>query len=176
MRKLFFAILFAAGFMACTQQPAEQKAATPVNPSPVEFADQKYIEAGKKLLDAYQRGDIDAWMSNFADNAVYQWNNLDSVAGKAAIDEYWRKRRLETTDTIIFSNTIFLPVKVNQPQALELPGVWLLTWYQIDVTYNNGNKISELVHADYHFDAAGKIDRALQYLDRAPINAALAAK
>jgi hypothetical protein len=35
---------------------------------------------------------MDAWMAEFADNAVYYWNSGDSLVG-AAIDKYWRNRR-----------------------------------------------------------------------------------
>jgi hypothetical protein len=37
----------------------------------VEFADAKYAERGKKSLDDLTKGDMDAWMAEFADNAVY---------------------------------------------------------------------------------------------------------
>jgi hypothetical protein len=32
------------------------------------------------------------------------------------------------------------------------------------------------VHTDFHYDSADKVDIAVQYIDRAPINAALAKK
>jgi hypothetical protein len=35
---------------------------------------------------------MDAWMAEFADNAVYYWNSGDSLVGKPAIDK-WRNRR-----------------------------------------------------------------------------------
>ena len=176
MKKLLLFAFVSAVIFACTSPQTEEKKpedTAPVAPPPVEFADQKYMEVGKKMLNAFQSGNMDAWMAVYADNAVYQWNNGDSLANKAAIDEHWRKRRLETVDTIIFSNAIFLPVKVNQPQSVEAPGVWLLTWYQIDVTYHTGKKVVQWIHTDYHFDAADKIDRAIQYVDMAPIKAAL---
>jgi ketosteroid isomerase-like protein len=57
----------------------------------VEFADAKYAERGKSLR-RFNKGDMDAWMAEFADNAVY-WNSGDSLVGKPAIDKYWRNRR-----------------------------------------------------------------------------------
>src|SRR6187402_1314539 len=98
--------------------------------APAEFADSKYADIGRKGLVALSSGDIDGWMAAYADNAVYVWNSGDSVAGKAAIKEYWKKRRTEVIDSITFTNQIFLPLKVNQPQSVEQPGVWLLSWYQ----------------------------------------------
>jgi hypothetical protein len=47
---------------------------------------------GVKSLDDLTKGDMDAWMAEFADNAVY-WNSGDSLVGKPAIDKYWRNRR-----------------------------------------------------------------------------------
>jgi hypothetical protein len=111
-------------------------------------------------------------MSSFADNAVYQWNNGDSLAGKAAITAYWKKRRGEVIDSLTFSNQILLPIKVNKPQSIEQPGVWLLSWHQVTAKYKTGKSMSQWMHTDMHFDASDKIDRVIQYLDRAPINAA----
>ena len=34
--------------------------------------------------------------------------------------------------------------------------------------------MSQWIHTDYHFDANDKIDQVVQYIDRAPINAAIA--
>jgi hypothetical protein len=56
----------------------------------VEFADAN--RKVKKALDDLTKGDMDAWMAEFADNAVYYWNSGDSLVGKPAI-EYWRNRR-----------------------------------------------------------------------------------
>ena len=112
-------------------------------------------------------------MGSYADNAVYAWNNGDSLTGKAAIAEYWKKRRTEAIDTISFSNDIWLPVKVNQPQRTEAPGVWLLGWYQTAAKYKTGKSMSQWIHTLIHFNNEDKIDRVLQFLDRAPINAAM---
>lgn len=140
---------------------------------PAEFADMKYAAIGKKGLEALSSGDIDGWMTNFADNAVYQWNNGDSLAGKQAIRDYWKKRRTEVIDSLTYSSPIFLPIKVNKPQSVEAPGIWLLSWYKVDAKYKNGKKMTQWMHADMHFDAADKIDLAIIYMDRAPINEAM---
>jgi hypothetical protein len=68
-------------------------------------------------------------MGSYADNAVYAWNNGDSLTGKAAIGEYWKKRRTEVIETITFTNDIWLPVKVNQPHKPKPPvfGYWVGT-------------------------------------------------
>lgn len=152
-----------------TTMPTEQKQ------QPAEFADAKYADIGRKALADMTSGDVDAWAGMFADNAKYFWNSGDSLIGKAAITGYWKKRRSEVIDSITFRYDIWLPVKVNvseQPQ--QTPGVWLLSWYMVTAKYKNGKSVSQWVHNDFHFDTNDKIDQAIQYLDRAPINAALA--
>lgn len=163
--------------VACNPpQPAEEAATTGTDTTtvaPAEFADPKYADIIRNGLDNMSKGDIAAWMESYADNAVYQWNNGDSLAGKAAISEYWTKRRTEAIDSISFSNHIFLPVKVNTPQANEADGTWVLAWYQTYAKYKTGKSMTQWIHSASHFDANGKVDRAIQYLDRAPINAAM---
>jgi hypothetical protein len=130
---------------------------------------------GKRALAQFAAGDITAWADNFADNAVYDWSAGDSLAGKAAIANYWKDRRAKVIDSLEVSNDIWLPLKVNRPQkGPDIPGVWLLSWYEVHVKYKNGTRLNFWVHHDYHYNEADKIDRAILYLDRAPINKALA--
>ena len=137
-----------------------------------EFADAKYSEIGKNTLSKLASGDIAGWMNDFADTAVYVWNNGDSLAGKKAISEYWTKRRTEVIDSLKFSKEIWLPIKVNRPQSVEAPGTWVLGWYMLEAKYKTGKKMVQWMHMDLHFNSADKIDRLIHYLDRAPINAA----
>lgn len=142
---------------------------------PIEITDEKYMDMGRKMTAQFSSGDIDGWLSNYADNAVFQWSSGDSLAGKEAISKYWKERRMNVIDSITMTSDIWLPVKVNTPQqGPDAPGVWLLSWYMVDVKYKNGKKLGFWVHTDHHFDANDKIDRTVQYIDRAPINAALA--
>lgn len=184
MKKIFVLTSGLLLFIACNNNdkdadkkndPAPATAAADTKTQDAEFADAKYAEMGKKALAAMSSGDIDSWVSNYADNAVYYWNGGDSVSGKAAITAYWKKRRTEVIDSISFSSDIWLPVKVNKPQAREqAPGVWLLGWYRINAKYKNGKTMMQWSHIDYHFDANDKVDRVIQYIDKAPINAATA--
>ena len=178
MRKLFLPFLGLVLLIACNnEKPAEQKTETAAagetkEAAPAEFADAKYSEIAGKGIDALSAGDVDGWMAGFADNAVYQWNSGDSLAGKAAIADYWKKRRTEVIDSITFNNRIFLPVKVNKPQSIEAPGTWVLCWYQTNAKYKTGKRMVQWIHTDLHFDANDKIDRVIQYVDRSLINAA----
>lgn len=181
MKKMLVWALGSLLFIGCNNEKGtEQKtAAVPAaapegKTAPAEFADAKYAEVGKKGIAALSAGDVDGWVSSYADNAVYVWNNGDSIAGKTAITAYWKKRRTEVIDSITFTNAIFLPIKVNQPQSVEQPGIWLLGWYQTNAKYKaTGKKMTQWMHTDMHFDANDKIDRVIMYLDRASINAAM---
>src|ERR1700690_2050175 len=111
MKRLMSLLFISTLFFACTNsKPADTAATTsdsavaaaPAKPQPAEFADPKYADIGKKGTAALSSGDIDGWMTSFADNAVYLWNNGDSLAGKAAITAYWKKRRGEVIDSISF--------------------------------------------------------------------------
>ncbi|HET9056770.1 MAG TPA: nuclear transport factor 2 family protein [Chitinophagaceae bacterium] len=178
MRKLIFLVAAATIFISCkNEKPVEDKAATSVSgeakePAPAEFADMKYADVGKNAIAALASGDIDAFVASYADNAVYVWNSGDSLTGKENIKNYWKKRRTEVIDSLSFTNAIWLPIKVNKPQTIEAPGVWLLGWYQVSAKYKSGKKMSQWIHMDYHFNADDKIDRVIQYIDRVLINEA----
>ncbi len=164
---------------ACNNPKPDETAETTsttseTKPQPAEFADPKYTEIGKSGLASMTSGDIDGWSSNWADNIVWQWNNGDSIAGKAAVVNYWKDRRMNSIDSISFTNQIWLPVKVNQTQANEEGGIWLLSWYSTNAKYKTGKRMMQSIHTAQHFDANDKIDRVIQYLDRVPINAAIA--
>jgi ketosteroid isomerase-like protein len=178
MKKLLFMALILGLLGSCTSEIKHEKktepAVTEVKQQPAEFANPKYAEIGKKMIAALSAGDMAAYLAPYADNAVYQWNNGDSLAGKPAITEYWTKRRTEFLDSLDFSKAIWLPIKVNQPQSIEAQGVWLLAWYQVDAKYKTtGKRMVQWMHLDFHFDANDKIDRVVQYLDRVPINEAM---
>jgi len=182
MKNVFYALIGSAALLSCSQPKQEQQEATPaveaeVKPQPAEFADSKYIAIGKEGIAALSSGDVETWMKAFADNAKYYWSGGDSVIGKKAITDYWTERRGKVIDKMIFSRDIWLAVKVNEPQGgPEDKGIWLLSWYQVQPTYKNGATLKLMVHTDMHFDANDKVDRVIQYFDRAPINAAIAAK
>src|SRR4029079_7843985 len=111
--------------------------------------------------------------SMFAENARYYWSSGDSLIGKEAIADFWKKRRADVLESITFSSDIWLAVKVNQPQqAVQTPGVWLLGWYLINAKYKTGKSMTQWTHVDLHFDSHDKVDQLIQYIDRVPINAA----
>jgi hypothetical protein len=147
------------------------------SPQQSEFADARYADIGKKMGAQLKSGDVDGWVSNYADDAKYRWSAGDSLSGKAEIAKYWGDRRKNVIDSIDFLNEIWLPIKINTPQTkFDAPGVWLLSWYMVSVKYKNGKKLMFWTHTDHHFNANDKIDQTIQYIDRAPINKALGVK
>ena len=172
MKKLLL-ILMSVLLWSCSQ-PKEEPVV--VEPRPVDFADAKYTAIGRESLIKLAEGDVDAFLTNFADNAVFVWNNGDSISGKPAITSYWIDRRANAIDTITFKNEAWLPIQANEPPSHIAKGVWLFNWSAFNVSYANGKAVALNIHTVFHFDGSDKIDRVIQYLDRAPINAAMAAK
>lgn len=172
-------------FLSCKNTDAEKSDGMVENDTLVEeidnlsesepqvLANYKYVEIGKKNLSYMEKGDMDSWMNIYADNAVYLWNSGDSLVGKAAIAFYWKQRRVNVIERIRFKDAIWLPVTVKEPQSVEAKGVWLLAWYKATVKYRNGKEMTQWIHTDYHFDSNDKVDRVVQYVDRAAINASL---
>jgi ketosteroid isomerase-like protein len=179
MRKVL-ALLGAAALLAsCSNEPAnvassDKTATEAVAPRDYEIGDEKFVDVAKKGYAFLQSGDIDQWIAGFADNAVYRWNNGDSLAGKAAILGYWKKRRGEVIETLQFSNEVWMPVKLNKPQVPnQKTGDYVLSWHDVYAKYKGGKDMTQRMHTVFHFNEDGKIDRVSQYLDRALINAAL---
>jgi len=180
MKKLLFVLCCSAAILACNKPKEEEAAAPPVvpaEPPQSEIGDARYVDIGRQGLADLASGNIDNWMNSFADNARYYFSGGDSLIGKEAIADYWKDRRSNTIEKLEFTNDVYTPLKVNRPQkGPDRAGVWLLAWFQTSVTYKNGQSLRFWVHNDFHFDANDKIDQVVQYIDRAPINAALAKK
>jgi len=181
MRKLLLASCCLILFAACKEEAektteAVVAAESTKTPPPVSFADQRYMDMGKKSLSLFAAGDIDGWANGFADNIMFRWSAGDSLSGKEAVVKYWKDRRATVLQSIEVSNDIWLPVTVNEPQSTESKGTWLLSWYQVKATYKNNEKLTFWVHIDMHYNKEDKVDEFIQYIDRAPIQAALAKK
>lgn len=174
MKKLTFIALFALGMWSCSQPKPEVAQTVEVKPQPMEFGDSKYSDMCKQGLTALTNKDIDSFVANMADNAVYRFNNGDSIVGKPAISDYWKDRTTNAIDKISFSKDVWLTIKVNESTQGVRTGNWVLAWFRVDATYKTGKSMTQTVHNLYHFDASDKVDGVTQFLDRAPINAAMA--
>jgi hypothetical protein len=176
MKKNLIALTALLYLAACNTPESENKttdspgATETAAPADIEFTGTQFVDMGKAALANLSSGNVDAWLETFADNAVYRWNYGDSLAGKAAIAEYWKDRRSKDIKNIAFSNDIWLSMKVNQPQnEFVAPGQWLMSWYKVDAEYSTGKKMTQWIHTDMHINDAGKVDILIQYVDRVPI-------
>lgn len=172
MKNLLLFALTTIVFFGC--QPKEEEKSESTEVLPVEFADPKYTEMAKQSLRQLAEGDMTGFATGLADNAVFRWNNGDSLVSKQAIANYWQDRRTNAIDTIEYSNEAWLAIKANNPPKHIAKGVYVFSWAQFHVTYNTGASIDQNIHNVYQFDDQGKISGMIQYLDRAPIAAAQA--
>jgi hypothetical protein len=185
MTKTLIAFLAAGILFACNDSKTDEKpmvkdaatTATDGKPPPSEFADPKYMDWGKKMLKDFESGNMTSYVNYLADNVVYSWSAGDSLVGKQAVADYWAARHKDVIKSLKTSNDIWLPVKINQSQrGPDAPGVWLISWHQVNIEYKNGKTLQFWVHTDFHYDNNDKVDRVVQYYDRGPINAALGTK
>lgn len=176
MKKILLGVFISAFIVSCNDEKKEE---SPAADSGTAAATEKM--AGDELLplseadgvkaglDAFTKKDVDGMTSNYDDNVKYYWSGGDSLIGKQAVKDYWTGRT-KLIDSISYSDIIVLPVKVANPQSTrQAPGKWVLSWTFVHVKYVNGKKLNFWTHTDYHFNDAGKVDIAIQYIDRAPI-------
>lgn len=177
MRKIFFGVICSALLIACNDQTKSDNAANEQasvssagNKPPTEVLDLKEADGVKASFAALSKGDVDAMLTNYADDATHFWSAGDSAVGKTAIADYW-KGRLKLIDSLTFSETIVLPIRINESQSPQYAttGKWVLAWTFSHVKYKNGKKLDFWAHTDYYFNDAGKIANVIQYIDRAPI-------
>ena len=175
MKQILFGALLSLTLAACkdskTEEPKMDNAAdsdktAAMAPKPIEFADARYTEMARNEVAALQSKDVDGYMSAFADNASYHFNSGDSVMGKAAITEMWKKNFKDLIDTMTLSNPIYLPVIVNEPQSNIAKGTYMLSWYTLNAKFKNGAKTMQEIHVVVHFDGNDKIERVDEFIDR----------
>ena len=176
MKKIFLGVLLSAFIMSCNDEKKDDEAKSDAGMTVT--ADKKNgdellalsegdgVKAG---LEAFAKKDVDGMLANYDDNAKYFWSGGDSLIGKQAIKDYY-VGRTKIIDSLNFSDIIVLPVKVANPQSShQAPGKWVLAWSFVHVKYVNGKKINFWTHTDYHYNDAGKVDIAIQYIDRVPL-------
>jgi ketosteroid isomerase-like protein len=175
MKRLLSVLMGGTLLWSCAQ-PKEQEVVAPPAPQALEFAEAKYTEMGRQSLTSLAEGKLDDFGNFYADNAVFMWNNGDSIVSKQAILDYWKDRRANVIDTITFTNEAWMAVQANEPPKHIAKGVWVFNWATFTIAYKTGKSVTMSIHNVFHFDANDKVDRAIQYLDRAPVAAALAKK
>lgn len=173
------ALLYGCGESSTTTTADNERATTDTTDGNIassrryEFGEDKYIDLARKGQQDLASGNIDSWLANFDDNAIYRFSGGDSLNGKQAISDYWKKRRSEVIDSLSYTNEVWLPVKVNTPMAAtQLPGNYALTWNMVHAKYKSGKSMHQRMHIVFHFNDNDKIDRITQYLDRVPVREA----
>ena len=176
MKKLIFVLLGCALLWACSQPKPEPEApAEEVKPAPVEIGDPKFIDASKESLSNLAGGNVDGFINSLADDAKFFWNYGDSLVGKTAIADYWKERRSNVIDTLMYSGDVWLVIKANESPRPDLAtGTWVFGWYNATAKYKStGKSMTQGIHQVSHFNESGKVDVMYQYLDRVLIQAAL---
>jgi hypothetical protein len=140
-----------------------------------ELADDRYSDIVKTAMSQFASGDIDGWLSHYADNAVIRQSPVDSIFGKEAIAKLWKNRRKTVTGSIEIENDIWIPQKINFSRKGDdlKEGIWLFNWHHVNLESKNGNRQKFWVHTDFHFDNNDKIDIMLEYFDPGPVLAAV---
>ena len=174
---LFLAIIFAAcnndQTAANNSSTTMDSTSTEVNTRGYEFGDDKYVQMAKQTMQDLSSGNVDGFLSAYADNAIYRFSGGDSLNGKQAITDYWKKRRSEVIDSLSYSSEAWLPINVSNPMySGQLTGNYALTWNMVTAKYKSGKSMSQRMHMVFHFDNNDKVDRVTQYLDRVPVMAA----
>ncbi len=180
MKKILLGVFISASMIACNDEKTEGKSAT-TDAAATATVDSKTTDellavsegdGVKSAMDAFANKDVDGMTAGYDDNIRYLWSGGDSLVGKQAVKDYYNGR-WKLIDSLSFSDHVVLPIKVNNVQTpYQAPGKWVLHWAFAHVKYKNGKKLDFWVHNDYHFNDAGKIDVAIQYIDMHPIKEA----
>lgn len=145
-----------------TDMPADTK-----KPS-MEMLEMSVGDMVKNSFAAFSKADIEGMTANFADSIRYTWSNGDSLIGKKAVQDYWKKR-WEIIDSLQFSEHIVVPMQANEAQSQYAPtGKWILFWTMVNTKYKNSKKLTFWLHSVNHLNDAGKIDFVGNYYDRHP--------
>jgi SnoaL-like domain len=174
MKKVFFGVFISALLIACSSETKEEsKPATTESASVTdtkktgdEILNMSEADEAKNSLQAFAKGDVAGMTAHYDDNAKFYWSSGDSLVGKKGIQDYYNGR-WKVIDSVNVIDQVVLPVKVNTSQApAHATGKWVLVWSNLQVKYKNGKTIRFWTHADYHYNDAGKVDVAIQYIDR----------
>jgi ketosteroid isomerase-like protein len=184
MKSQLMVVLFVFALWSCnvstSEKPADSEPVVAETPTatvaqrPVEFADDKLSAICKEAMTKLAAGDVEGFTSLYADDAVYRWNSGgDSLAGKPAIVKYWTERRGNVITKLEFTDDIWLALRVTDANSTEVrKGDWVLGWYTTHATYKTGKSIHQAMHMLFHFNAQGKVDEIIHYLDRGEVKAA----
>ena len=172
MQKLVLLSVVVVLLTSCNQPKPETVSA----PAAVEVGDSTKADLAKASYTALIAGDVDGFAASMSDDAVFYWNAGDSIAGKAAIVEYWTDRRANVIDTLEIKEDVWLPLKVNKLENAA-NGEYVLMWATLTSVYQfGGEPMIQRFHQVYDFNSEGKIKRITHYIDRHDVAKALPPK
>lgn len=102
---------------------------------------QKIHERSKSCLDAMNRGDIDAVMDHYTDDAILLFSNVDPVRGANAIRAHWeatedpsRTAYLDTESITVVGDVAYEVAfyKVEKPGESNVGGKNVVVWRKGD--------------------------------------------
>lgn len=132
------------------------------------------VQPLKDAMAALERGDVAALVSNMADSISYIMPDGTEMKGKQAVADYWTNRFKTVIKTLKYSNGAGVGIDVFRPASTAMPGKYLMMWYTVDATYQNGKSVTFPAHIAAHLDASGKFDKWMSYYDTKGIAAATA--
>jgi len=176
MKKFFLGVLVSSILISCAEKAEQQPAtettsvSTETKKPATELLDLNEADGVKAGLSAFTRGDIDGMTASFDDSVRYFFSGGDSLIGKQQVKDYYTGR-WKLIDSVMYSETILLPVRINESQSPKYAtvGKWVFSWNLAHVKYKNGKWLHFWIHTDYHYDDAGKVNTVVQFMDRHPI-------
>ena len=176
MKKILFGVFVSVFFIGCAEKAEEKTAAATSAPTeetkkpPTEVLDLSEADGIRTGSAAFLKGDIDGMTAGFADNVKFFFSGGDSLIGKQNVKDYF-SNRWKLIDSVTYSETILLPIRINESQSPQYAtvGKWVLSWNFVHVKYKTGKWVHFWIHTDYHYDDAGKVNTVVQYIDRQPI-------
>ncbi len=159
-------------YMSCAENKNEETKMEQPEPPVIEAVSAEYGKIVRKVHDALQSMEFDAFGNYFTDDAEWYWpdgsfETRTVIKGKDNLVSFWKDWK-ETfhIDTIEFSQINTLSLKNNVPtKYYKVKGVMVL--YYGDMTLNAEGKTAKVrQQITYVFNADKKIQKAFLYYDR----------
>ena len=122
MKKFLFGVIVSTIFISCAEKaeekPKDETAAvtTETKKAATELLDISEGDGVRTATDALANKDANGLSASYDDNILYRWSGGDSITGKQAVFDYWNGR-FKLIDSLSFTDAIYLPIKVNEPQS-----------------------------------------------------------
>lgn len=131
------------------------------------------VQPLKDAMAALERGDVAALVANMADSISYIMPDGTEMKGKQAVADYWTNRLKTVIKSLKYTNGAGIGIDVFRAASTAMPGKYLMMWYTVEATYQNGKSVTFPAHIATHLDASGKFDKWMSYYDTKGIAAAL---